>query len=255
MLRSIKEIIGYDIHAEDGKFGTVSDFYFDDEHWMVRYLVVDTGKWLPGRKVLLPPVVLDRPRWSKKELPVKLTRKKIENSPPITMDEPVSRRFEKELNRYFQLEPYWVGGVMAGAYSSNANIGDQSGAAHSVDTPAPEESEGDMDLRSCDEVMGYRIDANDGEMGHVEDFILDDEVWTIRHMVVDTRNWLPGKKVLVPVIWIETIDWPQTRLSVDLTREEIKNGPEYDPSKPVSREYEEVLYDYHGKPKYWKEEQ
>ncbi|MGQ9572218.1 MAG: PRC-barrel domain-containing protein [Dehalococcoidia bacterium] len=102
----------------------------------------------------------------------------------------------------------------------------------------------DPHLRSVKEVTGYHIQATDGEIGHVEDFILDDEDWVIRYMVVDTRNWLPGKKVLVAPGWVENIDWSESKVAVGLSREEIKDSPEYDPSAPVNREYEVRLYDY-----------
>jgi hypothetical protein len=106
-------------------------------------------------------------------------------------------------------------------------------------------------LRSTREVIGYNIQASDGEIGHVEDFIVDDETWIIRYMVVNTRDWLPGKKVLVAPRWIEKVTWAESKVYVELTRESVKNSPEFDPSAPVNREYETKLYDYYGRPKYW----
>jgi len=109
----------------------------------------------------------------------------------------------------------------------------------------------DTHLRSAKEVMGYRIRTTDDEIGHVEDFIIDERPWTIRYMVVDTRNWLPGRKVLVAPDWIDSVDWLEKQVSVDLTKEQVKNSPEYDPAAPVNREYEMQLYDFYGRPKYW----
>jgi hypothetical protein len=114
-----------------------------------------------------------------------------------------------------------------------------------------EEESGDSHLRSVQEVAGYHIQATDGEIGHVEDFILDDETWMLRYVVVDTRNWLPGRKVIVPPSWVESVDWANRKVSVDFTREEVRTSPEYDPAAPVNREYEVRLYDFYGRPKYW----
>ena len=114
------------------------------------------------------------------------------------------------------------------------------------------QKDNDPHLRSIKEVTGYHIQAMDDDMGHVEDFIVNDKSWTIHYVVVDTRNWLPGgRKVLISPAWIESIDWPQSRMKVDLSTEQIKESPEYDPHAPVNKEYEARLYDFYGRPKYW----
>jgi hypothetical protein len=98
------------------------------------------------------------------------------------------------------------------------------------------------------EVTGYHIEAKDGAIGHVEGFILDDEDWMIRYMVVDTRSWLPGKKVLIAPCLIRSVHWDESKVCLDLSRELVEGGPEYDPSAPVNREYEKRWYDYYGRP-------
>ncbi|MBK9166200.1 MAG: PRC-barrel domain-containing protein [Bryobacterales bacterium] len=113
------------------------------------------------------------------------------------------------------------------------------------------ETHGDPHLRSVREVSGYRIRAADGEIGRVADFIVDTDGWAIRYLVVDTRNWLPGRKVLVAPRWVQSIDWGDRLVHVRLHREDIKNSPEFDPNEPVNREYEARLYDYYGRPRYW----
>jgi hypothetical protein len=110
---------------------------------------------------------------------------------------------------------------------------------------------GDSRLRSARDVMGYYIEATDGDIGHVDDFLIDDSEWAIRYMIVDTRNWWPGKKVLISPEWISQVSWPDSRVYVDLTREGVKTAPEYDPSRPVEREYETRLYRHHDRPSYW----
>jgi hypothetical protein len=110
---------------------------------------------------------------------------------------------------------------------------------------------GGATLQSTRQVSGYYIQAQDGEIGHVEDFIIDDDGWTISYLVIDTVNWLPGKKVLVSPCWIERIDWNASKVYIDLSREMIKRSPEYDPSKPLDRAYEEQLHQYYDRPGYW----
>lgn len=241
MLRSAKELKGYRVMAQDGDIGKVHDFFFDDDTWSIRYLVVDTGTWLPGRKVLISPLSLGEPRWETTTLAVNLTRDRIENSPRVDADKPISRQREIELHEYYQWVPYWTGYGPAGAPL--------------VQAKRPEESrrkeQGDPHLRSMREVTGYGIAASDGDMGHVEDFIVEDETWVFRYLVIDTRNWLPGRKVIIAPAWIDDIVWDSRRVVVGLPKDSIKNSPEYDPSTPVNREYEIRLYDYYGRPKYW----
>lgn len=236
MLRSLKEIQGYIIRVVDGDIGRVHEFYFDDFDWIIRYLVADTGTWLSSRRVLISPLALGRPDWEERILPVKLSREQVELSPPISVDEPVSRQMERELNLYYGWRPYWDNRVPVRVAEEIEQI---------VSKPY------DPHLRSTKEVLGYHIQASDGEIGHIDDFILDDTIWTIRYLVVDTQNWLPGKKVLVSPAWVDTVEWTEKKIQIDLKRETIKNSPEFDPSQPVNHEYEIRLYDFYGRPKYW----
>ena len=250
MLRSMKEVEGYVLEATDGEVGRCKDFFFDDQRWVVRYMVADTGKWLPGRKVLISPVSLGDPDWQSRRFPVTLTRDQIETSPDIRHDEPVSRQYEAELFAHLGYLPYWGGTGVWGASSvpdhlRTAEVEDKAGVRVAI------EPEGDPHLRSLNEVTGYRIDARDDEVGHVEDLIVDDRDWIIRYMVIDTRNWLPGRKVIVPPQWVTGFDWKQKLAHVDLTREQIEKSPEFEPGAPVNRAYETRLYDYYGRPVYW----
>ncbi len=245
MLRTANEIIGYRIDAEDGEMGKVNDFYFDDESWTVRYLVVDTGTWLPGRKVLISPAAVGEPDADAGAIPVSLTAEQVEASPSIDADRPVSRQDEKRLAGYYSWPVYW------------APLGTPSMAVVPGQVPVEEQQVGgkpeseDPDLRSTDEVAGYRIHAADGEIGHVEDFLVDPDGWDIRYLAVDTRNWLPGRKVLVSPRWIDRISWATGEVWVQLTRQAVKDSPEYDPTQPVNREYEAALFSWYGMPTYW----
>jgi hypothetical protein len=246
MLRSASHLIGYSIAAEDGHLGKTGDLLFDDRYWVVRYLVAETGSWLQGRRVLLARASLGQPDWQSRAFPVALTKQQVEDSPEIQEDEPVSRQHEARLHAYYGWAPYWH----APSFPTDLPV-----AAAPVPPPEDKDDEGesgDPHLRSVKEVTGYHCEATDGELGHVEDFVVDDDTWLVRYVVVDTRNWLPGKKVLVAPQWFSGIRWTDRQVSVDLTREQIKNSPTYDPGAPVNREYEERLYDFYGRPGYWR---
>lgn len=247
MLRSLKSLRDYTIRALDGDIGSIHAFLFDDLTWTVRYLVVKTGGWLTGRRVLLSPIVVDAPDWERHILPVRLTQEQIREAPPVNADKPVSRQMEEELHTHYGWSPYWrnpmppIGaGAMAAAQAIAATAEEKKG-----------QRQQDVHLRSSHEVIGYHIQARDGEIGHVDDFIAEDDTWIIRYLVVDTRTLLPGKKVLVAPTWVEKVDWVGRSVQVDLSRETIKDSPEFDPSAPVNRRYEVRLYDYYGRPKYW----
>lgn len=247
MLRSVKELHNYTLQAEDGEIGRCKDLLFDDRFWAVRYMVADTGNWLLGRKVLLSPISFGEPDSSCKLFPVRLTKKRIEDAPGLDKDAPVSRQHEILWTEYYGWDYYWGGPYAWGAVPYPGALY----AAKPHNDRSSEEDSGDEHLRSVEEVTGYHIQAADDEVGHVVDFIVDDETWIIQYLVVDTRNWLPGKKVLVPPTWIDSVDWAENKVRIELTREQLKNSPEYDPSAPLSREYEARLYDFYGRPKYW----
>jgi hypothetical protein len=248
MLKSVKEITGYVLNTEDGKIGRSKDFLFDDELWIIRYMVADTGKWLPGKKVLISPISLGETDWSLKLFQVHLKRQQIEEAPPLDEHAPVSRQYEIEYHEYFGYPPYWVGTEAWGVHGYPIPLA----AEKKKEFVEHKQKDNDPHLRSTKEVTGYHIEATDDDMGHVEDFIINDKSWTIRYVVVDTRNWLPGgRKVLISPAWIESIDWPQNKMKVDLSTEQIKESPEYDPYAPVNKEYETRLYDFYGRPKYW----
>lgn len=255
MLRSALQLRGYRIDANNGEIGKAHDLFFDDAHWGVRYLVADTGTWLPGRRVLISPASLGQPDWMKNVFPVDLTKEQIENSPGVASDKPVSRQQEVDVVGYFGWPVYWAPAAMAAGSIGSGNppppVAPQV-ARERTDEPA-DQSEFDPHLRSVREVAGYHIQAQDGEIGHVEDFIVDDEVWTIRYIVVDTRNWLPGRKVILAPDWFVRFDWSASKAHTGLSKATIKDAPTYDPSQPVNRDYEGRLYDYYGRPGYWTE--
>ena len=247
MLRNVSEILNYVLLARDGEIGRCKDFLFDDEKWTIRYMVADTRKWLPGRKVLISPISLGKPDWSTRRFEVELTRRQIEDSPLLDEDAPVSRQYEILYGNYFGTSSYWDGANVWGSHPNPALLrGELDKLA--TEFEGPEENH----LRSVKEVNGYHIQAADGDIGHVEDFVVDDEIWALRYVVVDTRNWLPGRKVLVSPQWAVAVDWAEEKLRVDLTTDTIKDSPEYEPLAPIDRDYESILHDHYGRPFYWK---
>ncbi|HUI07338.1 MAG TPA: HEAT repeat domain-containing protein [Verrucomicrobiae bacterium] len=251
MKRRLSRLVGCTVRAEDGNIGTVREFYFDDHGWTIRYVVVDTGRWLSGRLVLISTAALKKPDWKSRLFPVDLTKQQVQNSPGIDTDKSVSRQHEAELHAYYGWPVYW-------------GLEPYVGVGYPVPTHLPstareqnalaESAAGDPHLRSTGEVTGYHIRASDGEIGHVQDFIVEDETWAIRYVVVNTQNWLPGKSVLVFPAWIKRVSWDKSEVFVDLSRESIKNSPAFEPSKRVDRSYEERLFEHYGRPGYWDNE-
>lgn len=257
MLWNFETLRGYTLRATDGEIGLVKDLLFDDETWSVRYLVVDTGKWLLGRKVLIAPSVLRRPEGREKDIPVSLTQEMVRNSPDIDADKPVSRQHETELYGYYGWPPYWGGpGIVAGAMPTGfagGSPGFATGSRSDVEATErqdPEET-ADPHLRSAREIRGYGIHAEDGLIGKVRDLVIDDEGWSVRWLVVDTGHWLPGKIVTLAPDWVRRIDWASSEVHVDVTRAQVKDAPAYDSAMAVERGYEDRLYGYYGRMPYW----
>lgn len=257
MLRSIQKLKNYRIHATDGEIGHVADFYFDDRTWTIRYLVVDTGNWLPGRQVLIAPEALEQPNWDEELFPVNLTQEEIETSPSIAADKPVSHQHELALAQFYGWSPYWHDLARQSGVFATYMV--QPSTKIAIDAAGKDDDnttvEHDPHLRSSNEVTGYHIEALDGRIGHIDDFIIDDASWRLHYMVVDTGILWFGKKVLMSPTWVRAIKWPESLISVALSQQTIEDSPEYDPEQSVNRTYETVLYDYYGRSYYWQTEQ
>jgi hypothetical protein len=224
----MKDLRGDDILARDGAIGSVHDAYFDDEHWALRYLVVDTGNWLPGRQVLISPASVRAV--GADDLQVDLSRAQVEQAPGVETHQPVSRLYEQSHALHYGYPYYWTGPYLWGpavmpiaappeqAQSASEMRGTQEAAARA------EREVAESHLRSAAEVVGYHIEARDGSIGHVEDFLVDLDNWAIANMVVDTRNWLPGNKVGISPSEIESVDWASKKVRVRLTRDQIRHS-------------------------------
>ncbi|MDR3564345.1 MAG: PRC-barrel domain-containing protein [Negativicutes bacterium] len=248
MLNKAKTLLGYSLHSLDGEVGKIKQFYFDDRHWTIRYLVADTGNWLPGKQVLLSPHALSAVNKEEQYIAVNLTKKQIEDSPPLDSDKPVSRQFEESYYEYYGWPMYWNGLLMWGPY---LHIERDRGKSRKFN---PNEKVWDPCLRSTSAVSGYEIQASDGEIGHVEDFVIDDETWAIRYLVINTRNWWPGKKVLISPRWIERVSWGPSKVYVNLSRDAIRKSPEYTEESLQTRDYEIGLHKHYNRQGYWDDE-
>jgi hypothetical protein len=237
MFCNVKDLRGYAIRATDGVLGTVDDFYFDDQDWGIRYLVVDTGRRRSGRKVLISASAIGPPDRTKQELPVSLTKTQVKHSPGIDTRRPVSRYVTEHCGPY-RYPNYWSG---AGLWGMGAYPGDLTTAGRieeelrASQTRATRTSD-DRHLRSSNAVTGYRVESTDGGIGHVEDLRVDDYTWAIRYLLVKTSNWWGGRRVLVAPECIEDVNWSKTTVSVDLTRKAIKDAPSYNAVRQLGHE-------------------
>ena len=252
MLWDVSKLFGYWIEAYDGQLGTVSDALFDDKSWDLRWVVVDTGNWLPGRKVLLPLTALGQPDAALRKFPVKLTMQQVKGCPEDNTDLPVSRQMEARIYEYYAMDPYWGGGYVpmsnAMAHPIVAPLHDPGTEPRDyIGTDQPP-NDGDPHLRSTRAVTGYHIDATDGEIGHIEDFLIDDADWRIRYLKVDTKNWWPGERVLISPRSVRQIDWAERLVHLDVKRQRVKDSPRYDPLMTVDGAYDQKFLTYYGMP-------
>ena len=255
MLRTLAELEGYTIGATDGDVGQVSDLYFDDRAWTLRYFVVETGKWLASRKVLISPYAIGAPNWPERILPAAITRDQVRNSPEMDTDRPVSRQQEEQFLGYYGYPNYWVGGGLWGpmAYPGATMGGSMLGAPTLQDTQAQAErhQHDDHHLRSGKAIMKYSIRATDGDIGHVQDMLVEDGTWAIRYLVVNTSNWWLGHSVLVSPRWITDVSWTDESVSINLTRDTIKAAPPYTIQTQLDRLEEETLHKHYAREGYW----
>jgi sporulation protein YlmC with PRC-barrel domain len=236
LLRRFTDLRRYSLEASDGAVGRVDDVYLDDQSWTVRYLVVDTGTWLSGRKVLISPAAIRGMDTAGERVRTGLTRRQVEESPSIDTAKPVSRQHETALQTYYGYAPYWTGPYRWGPYAYPYPLL-QAGVLPPDPGPpyvnrvaeelaARERQDQDPHLRSARAVIGYSIRATDGELGHVADFFIDEQDWAIRYLVVDPRSWWPGPHVLVSPDWTRGVSWTDGTVDVGVTRDAVRGAPE-----------------------------
>ncbi len=239
MLRSLKDLEGYTVTATDGDIGAVVDLLLDDERWVARYLVVGATRFDDGRRVLVSPLSFLGTDWATRRFHVALTTDKVRQCPSVDVDRPVTRQQERLFHEHYGYPMYW--GAAGLLELGNATTLPPTGS----DKPA------DVHLRSARTIRGYDVQGTDESVGRVEDFIVDDETWEIRYMAIDTNHWWFGKKVLIAPQWADSIKWDEKKLHVGLSRQAVKDSPEWEPNAAINRRYETRLYDYYGRPAYW----
>lgn len=263
MLRELKQMEKFKIGATDGDIGSVKDFYFDDDAWVIRYVVVETGDWLLSRKVLVFAHAIEHPDWENKILPTTVCLDQIRNSPDIDTKKPVSRQHEIRYLEYYGYPYYWDGldmfpsSGMPDMYLPRAVRSDgertaikKASVAHEKKLRAEHRND-DPHLRSCEAVTGYYIHAIDGEIGHVHGYLIDEGSWAIRYVIVDTSNWWLGHKVVIAPEWFQDIDWAQKKVSVDLLRHSVEHSPSYSETIQFDRQQEAALYAHYKRVGYW----
>jgi hypothetical protein len=247
-LQSFRDLAG----ATDGGIGHVKDFYFDDEAWVIRYLVVETGAWLSSRRVLISPIAINAPNWSEKSFPAAITQEQVKNSPTIDTDKPVSRQHEIAYSGFYRGGGLWGNGVYPGMmrWSMVSGGTSESSAAgprkSSTEPETDSQQPGDPHLRSGNAILKYHIHATDGDIGHVQGLLIDEKSWAIRYLIVNTSNWWLGHQVLIAPQWIEGVRWNDRKVSVSLTRDAVRSSPAHTRETRTERDEETRIHDGRG---------
>ena len=224
MQHTVKSLTGFKMNATDGEMGEVKELYFDDENWAVRYLIVETGNWFSNKKVLISPQALLTPDWSNKNFPINLTKDQIKNSPDIDTARPVSHRQQIEMYGHYAWERYGGSGFYAGGSAAVMNLPpviDEE--IIKENDPDRNHDDDDPHLRSTEKVSGYFIHATDGDIGHINDFMIESDTWKITNIIIDTHNWIGGKKILIPVRHVKEIQWDNFKIIVDVSKEYLND--------------------------------
>ncbi|NEU14659.1 PRC-barrel domain containing protein [Methylobacterium sp. BTF04] len=265
MLNAVSSLKGFGIRAKDGSLGTVSDFLFDDSTWKVRWMVVDTGRWLTGRKVLVHPSAVVSAEYGARELNVALTKAQVEESPDIARDRPISQQMQNDLYGYYGWDPLWGGGMSgAGIYGGSMYGGRIGAIASPLSAPAyfgreavleaergeTNLNEGDPHLRSIAEVTGYHVHATDGDIGHIQDVLVDSASWVVRYFIIDTSNWWFGQHVLVSPYAVKSVEWSDRHVRLDIERGQVKSSPPWNPAQAINDAYERRLHGHYDWPGY-----
>lgn len=228
MLVNANDVLGYRIGVDGAPAAVLRDLLIGQDSATVRYLVTDSEAWLATSSVLLAPGVVVGIDRDQQMLQTGLDRALLDRAPGLPRGTPPGREHERRLHDHFGWTPYW----------------DSAG-----DDPAG--GDRDEQLLSARHLIGFYAQAVDGAVGHVEDLIVDLQAWQVRYLEIDTRNWVPGRRVLVAPGWLHAIDRPNRTVALDLSRELVRSSPPYDRKAPLDRSLEENLYRHYGRTGYW----
>lgn len=257
MLFAASDLRKLTVQAEDGPIGTVADLLFNDQSWRLRWLVTETGGWLSGRQVLMHPSAAGLPDVEGGLLPVNLSRQQVKASPDIATDQPVSRQMEASLYGHYGWDPLWdvgylggsgIGGLGLNSIGAGMPLAGFGAATERLTMPAdtPAQENGDPHLRSAAAITGYHVQATDGPIGHVSDLLVETADWSIRYLIIDTKNWWPGKHVLFSPRGVTSIEWASHDVSVSATQGEVKESPAWDPAVLTDETYQRKLGEHYG---------
>ncbi len=226
MKRNIYSLLGFSLHATDGLLGTVEDFYFDDNSWTVRYLVVKIHRAFFNRKVLITPDSIT-PCWEDGAFPVNLTTEQILNSPDRNRHKPVSRHHEALLNSYYW-QPYWDNGFYAPASCDESNDDFLNHRLLSDTAKLPMD---DDRLQSTRQLIGYEVQATDGKIGRLTDFVIDDNIWKVTCLIVAITEENGFRNVLIPVSNVKKIMFSESRIYLNISTIAVAESENLDTSK------------------------
>jgi len=264
MLRSVKDLEGYAIYATDGDVGFAKDFHFDDEAWVIRYLVVETSDWMASRRVLISAAALGRPNDVEQEIPVAITRQQVENSPDLDTQGPLTRQQEMFLLTHYGYLPYWQDTSLHGddthpevampEFSSTPSvIAPRLDEPPSLEELLPRANEGPH-VRAFNDVIGTHVETGDGGIGTLRGLLVDESTWAVRYLVVDGGDGRPDRDVVIAPQWIDRAEWPDRLVASGLTRDAVRAAPPFDPATDLDRHAEEALWTHYGRAGYWKDE-
>lgn len=244
MLRNLNSLVNRPVMAEGGRLGEVKGFFFDDRQWIVRYLIVETLSHSHSRETIISTAAFKGQDWNAGTLVTDLSLTQVRNGPEVELDRPLAIAQEERIARYFGWPVYWNA---LGAEVHRATVTPSGARAMVVERESTLHA-----LRGTREIRGFGIRAIDGEVGEIADLVADDASWQVHYLEIDTGTILSGKKVLLSPEWVESVDWYAHTVSVPLSKSTIKESPAYDPSEPITRTYEDKLFDYYKMPKYWR---
>ena len=244
MLRQIRELGTYRLHATDGDIGHLEQFYFEDRDWKIRYFVMNIGTWLHGKKVLMSPSAIIGVDAPTKTINAAFTKQQVQESDDVGIHKPEGLEQPHDYSLYIGW-PYYLG-------LNALNDSDRGPVPRRAHDPKKGKTSertmlqlNDEHLRSSKVVSRYHVMAVDGEIGQIEDGIVDDQTWTIQYVVSTVRNWRSSKKVLLPTEWILWVSAAESNVYVSLSRKNIATAPAFDPEKPLTRDLEIALYNHY----------
>ncbi|PSL50806.1 PRC-barrel domain protein [Salsuginibacillus halophilus] len=255
MLFEAKKLRNFGVITSDGELGKIDDVYMDEDQWVIRYLVVNRKPLLPGGKVLVSPIAVERMDINGQTIHLNVTKEELEEAPGKEEAEPITRKKELELHHHFGYGYYWPAQGMWGSFPYPHQLRVEA-PHHQRPQELPNEEE--IKVRSLKEMTGdwsgYDVEGSDGDIGTIDDVIVEDDTWNIRYISVDTGRLFSTGHAVLSSSWILHTEDEEKKVRVKMARHEVQAAPEYVPGQPLDREFEERLFDHYDQEKYWEAE-